>query len=69
MNQTRRNSMIESVVNVIVGYFVSLFSQFIIFPMFGIFINLQSNIMISLWFTAISIVRSYLLRRYFTGRV
>ena len=63
--QSKKYSLIESVVNVTVGYLVALFSQIIIFPFFGIDIPLRSNIMIGAWFTVISIVRSYLLRRGF----
>lgn len=63
--QTRRMSFIESITNVLVGYGVSLLSQIIIFPFFDISISLKSNIYIGLWFTLISIIRSYVLRRFF----
>lgn len=68
MKQTRRHSMIESIANVLVGYFVALASQLAIFPLFGIHVTLKDNIMIGLYFTVISIIRSYILRRYFTTR-
>lgn len=64
--QTKTHSLIESVSNVIVGYFVALLSQIIIFPVFGIHATIQDNIMIGLWFTVISICRSYIMRRVFT---
>lgn len=63
--QTRRMSFVESIVNVLIGYGVSLLSQIIIFPFFNISISLKSNIYIGLWFTVISIIRSYVLRRFF----
>jgi len=66
--QTRRHSAIESITNVAVGYLVALASQIIIFPFFGIHIPIQDNILIGLWFTIISIARSYCLRRIFTRR-
>lgn len=65
MTQTRRHSAIESVANVAIGYGVAIGSQLAIFPMFGIHIPLADNLLIGLWFTAISIVRSYALRRWF----
>lgn len=65
MTQTRRHSAIESVANVAIGYGVAIGSQLAIFPMFGIHIPLADNLLIGLWFTAISIVRSYALRRLF----
>jgi hypothetical protein len=66
MNQTRKHSFIESWVNVGVGYIVALASQIVIFPLFNINVTFKDNIYIGLWFTAVSVVRSYALRRYFT---
>lgn len=65
--QTRLQSAIESVANVLVGYLVALASQLVVFPMFGIDIPLSSNLAIGAWFTVISLVRSYVLRRWFNG--
>lgn len=60
--------MIESCINVAIGYAVALLSQLLIFPMYGIHIPLSDNIGIGLWFTVISIIRSYAVRRWFTKR-
>ena len=60
--------MAESITNVLIGYFVALASQMAIFPMFGVYLPFRDNILIGLYFTVISIVRSYMLRRYFTTR-
>jgi hypothetical protein len=65
--QSKKFSLLESCVNVVVGYFVALASQIIIFPFFGIHASLKDNIYIGLWFTVISIGRSYCLRRFFNG--
>ena len=64
--QLKRHSLLESIVNVAVGYGVALLSQIIIFPVFGLKVSLRDNILIGVFFTVISIVRSYLLRRLFT---
>jgi hypothetical protein len=69
MNQTRTASLIESVFNVVIGYGVALASQLVIFPMFGIHISLSDNLAISAWFTIISLVRSYAIRRWFNARL
>jgi hypothetical protein len=66
--QSKTHSIIESITNVVVGYFVALASQIIIFPLFGIHATIKDNIYIGLWFTVISIARSYLLRRIFTRK-
>ena len=63
--QTRRHSFIESCVNVAIGYLVAVGSQTVILPLFGIAISLGESAEMALWFTGISIVRSYVLRRIF----
>ena len=63
--QKKKHSALESVVNVLVGYGVALASQIVIFPLFGMQVTLNDNIQIGLWFTAISLIRSYILRRIF----
>lgn len=65
MKQTKFESLIESIVNILIGYFTALFSQLLIFPMFDINIPIQDNLLIGLYFTLISLLRSYLVRRYF----
>jgi len=66
--QTRPVSLLESIVNVLVGYLIAVASQIVIFPLFDIHIPLTDNALIGLWFTAISLARSYTIRRWFTAR-
>lgn len=63
--QTKTHSMIESITNVLVGYLIAVISQIIIFPVFGLNVSLKNNLIIGLWFTIISLIRSYILRRIF----
>ena len=65
MKQSRRMSMLESVINVAVGYGVAIAAQVVIFPMFGIHVGLGTHARIGAAFTGVSIARSYLLRRLF----
>lgn len=65
--QSHKFSFIESLTNVVAGYFVALVSQIILFPFFGIETTLRDNALIGAWFTVISICRSYILRRIFNG--
>lgn len=65
MSQSKKYSLIESLVNVLIGYGVALAAQMMIFPLFGVHISLQDNIVIGLLFTVVSIARSYMLRRLF----
>lgn len=68
MRQSKRHSFIESSANIAVGYLVGLGSQMLILPLFGIHISIKDNLLMSLYFTIISFVRSYALRRWFTAR-
>jgi hypothetical protein len=63
--QSKVSSFIESLVNIAIGFGVAMASQMVIFPYFDIYINVESHLTISCFFTIISIVRSYLLRRLF----
>ena len=67
--QTKYQSLIESLTNILIGYLTALLSQVLIFPLFDIYVSLQDNLLIGLYFTIISLVRSYLVRRYFNKRV
>ena len=63
--QTRRQSMIETVAIVAIVYLVALASQLAIFPLFGIHATMSDNLLIGAWFTVISIIRGYFVRRFF----
>ena len=65
MKQSRWMSLVEAVTNVLVGYGVAVATQMLVFPLFGLNATLQENLAIGLIFTAVSLVRSYLLRRAF----
>ncbi len=67
MSQSRVHSAIEACANTAVGYSVAIASQVAIFPLFDIHVPLSSNMAIGAWFTIISLVRSYVLRRWFNG--
>ncbi len=67
--QTRLESVLESIVNVLIGFFLALASQLVIFPMYDIAVPLSTNLWIGAWFTLISLVRSYVIRRWFNARL
>lgn len=67
--QSRLESFIETLVNVIIGFLVAIASQLLIFPMFDIHIPLTDNFLIGAWFTLISIVRGYTIRRWFNAGI
>lgn len=65
MKQSRLMSLVESLANVLVGYGVAVVTQMAVFPLFGLAVTVTENLLIGLIFTAVSIVRSYALRRSF----
>ena len=67
--QTRLNSFIESITNILIGYVVAVISQVTIFPLFNINLPLSDNLLIGLYFTGISLVRSYAIRRLFNKNI
>lgn len=59
--------MIEVATNILIGLVVSFISQIVIFKLYNIHISVVQNVEITIWFTIISIVRSYLVRRWFNS--
>lgn len=69
MTQTRLQSLIEAWVNVMIGYWVAILSQLLIFPLFGIRVTLYDNLLIGGYFTLVSLLRGYVIRRWFNARL
>ncbi len=58
-------SLVEAIANVAVGYAIAVLTQMLVFPIFGLQVSLADNLAIGLAFTAVSVSRSYVLRRLF----
>jgi hypothetical protein len=65
--QSKKQSLLESSINVLLGLVVALVAQLAIFPLFDIHIPFSDNMAIAAMFTVVSLVRSYLVRRYFNS--
>jgi hypothetical protein len=65
LSQTRLGSLAETTINMIVGFWLSVLVQGIVFPLFGYDLPLHSNMAIVAIFTIVSMARSYVLRRMF----
>lgn len=64
--QSNKWSMIEAIVNAIVGYFVGVFAQMVVLPLYGIHgVSVSANMGMAAIFMVTSIIRGYLLRRLF----
>lgn len=69
MNQTRLGSLIEALINIVIGFSINYVANLCIFPLFGMHISLSEKFYLGLIYTAISIVRSYVIRRWFNARL
>lgn len=65
--QTRTASAIETLTSTAIGYGVSLLTQAVVFPLFGIETTSKQHIGIAAIFTAVSLMRGYIVRRLFNG--
>lgn len=65
MSQPRVLSALEAGLNVAAGFGVALAAQIVLFPLVGVEASLGQNLWLALAFTAISLLRSYVLRRLF----
>ena len=65
MKQSRTMSLLEAIANVAVGFGVAVLAQIVVFPLFGLHVPFTDNLLIGAIFTAVSIGRSYALRRLF----
>ena len=58
-------SLIEAIANVAVGFGLAIATQMLVFPLFGLQASFADNLALGAVFTAISLARSYTLRRLF----
>ena len=66
--QSKRDSLIETLTNVGIGWFISFIANMLVLPLFGYNINLTDGVLISIIFTAISVIRGYVVRRWFNSK-
>ncbi len=69
MGQSRLSSLIEAMMNTFIGYFINLGVQLIIYPWFGAVFTFSQNIGIGLIFMVVSLIRGYVIRRWFNAQL
>jgi hypothetical protein len=65
VSQTRLGSWLEAWANIVIGFAINWSANMLVFPLFGFNITAGQAFNVGLIFTAISLVRSYVLRRFF----
>ena len=67
--QSRLMSLIESLTNVAIGMVVSFFGQIVVSHWYNLQLNFAQNMQIVLFFTVLSVARSFVVRRWFNRRI
>jgi hypothetical protein len=65
--QTKLGSFAEAWANIVVGFAINWTANMLILPLFGFHVTGAQAFGIGVIFTGISLVRSYVLRRWFNG--
>ena len=66
--QTKKQSLLETLTSVFVGWLIGVILNMLVLPLFDYDVNLTDGVLISIIFTAVSVVRSYVVRRFFNSR-
>ena len=70
MSQTRKGSLIEALINTSIGFGINFTANLIILPLFGFeSLTVETNFYIGIAYTVISVVRSYVIRRWFNQHI
>ena len=69
MMQTRLSSLIESFINVVIGFAINFVANILILPLIGFHITTGQNLFIGVLYTIVSVARSYTIRRWFNARI
>ena len=62
--QSRVESFVEAWINVAIGFWINFAANYFILPLFGFNVSLSQTFWIGVAFTAISVLRSYIIRRW-----
>lgn len=66
--QSKKQSLIESLTSVGIGWLIGVILNMLVLPLFDYDVSLTDGVLISIIFTAVSVVRSYVVRRFFNSR-
>ena len=66
--QSKRESMIETLTSVFIGWLIGVILNLTILPLFNYNITVVDSLWVSLIFTVISVVRGYFIRRFFNSK-
>jgi hypothetical protein len=68
MKQTKKHSIIESITQTLIGLLTSILVQVVLYPLLDIPVSFKQNLIITAVFFIVSIIRGYVVRRYFNSK-
>lgn len=66
--QSKRQSLIETLTSVFVGWLIGVILNLTILPLFDYNITVVDSLWVSLIFTVVSVIRGYVIRRWFNSK-
>lgn len=66
--QTKKHSIIETISQTLIGLGSSIAIQVVLYPLMGIPVTLFQNVIITIVFFVVSLIRGYCIRRYFNNK-
>ena len=66
--QTKRQSLVETLTSVFAGWLIGVILNLTILPLFDYNITVVDSLWVSLIFTAVSVIRGYVIRRAFNSK-
>ena len=68
MSQTKKHSILEAFTNTGIAFLISMIIAYFIYPLYFPEIKFSQTFEITLIFTAISLLRGYIIRRFFNKK-
>ena len=66
--QTKKQSLIETLTSVFVGWLIGVILNMLVLPLFDYNITVIDSLWVSLIFTVVSVIRGYVIRRFFNSK-
>ena len=67
--QTKKNSLLEAFSNTVIAFFISMAVAYFVYPIYFPEIKFSQTFELTLIFTVLSILRGYIIRRFFNRGV
>lgn len=67
--QSRRASIVEAWLNIAIGFGINFAANLVFLPLVGVNVTMAQNLWLGAIYTSVSVVRSYVIRRWFNARL